>query len=140
MKLLVFVFAFGFGLSSMAQFDRPNFVCATSPNAAQMYIEANIFTDYYSKTVRVRLEHVSTYRRELILNSLNERPVVHTSTQISLRTNEQTSNEPFPGGNSLNMDLVKVGGRRWKASIEIPKNVFDPNGKVRKFEMDCIKK
>jgi len=114
--------------------DRENFLCKTSTNAAKMYLQAKIYTHYYSKIVRVEITHISTFRDEHVLIT-QAVPTQKTPELIVMKDDGNSS--PFPGINSLNMTLKRINSKYWSGNFSFP--VGFPVSKIRKYEMTCLK-
>lgn len=126
--------------------DRPNFICQTAPNAARMYLKAYVHTYYHSKTVKVELTHMSTFREELV--------ATHTSRPTVMKPNELRLDRPVQSSNGNNTDLfpsfdippaisyqlVHRSGKNWigQFSIVMQKSMND-KAQVRTYNMNCVK-
>lgn len=124
--------------------DRPNFICQTSPNAARMYLKAYVHTYFHSKTVKVELTHISTYREEVIATHTS-RPTVMKPNELRLDrpSKSENSNDIFPAFNfapAITYQLVHRSGKNWLGQFSvIVQNSNTGKSQVRKYKMNCEK-
>jgi hypothetical protein len=124
--------------------DRPNFICQTAPNAARMYLKAYVHTYFHSKTIKVTLTHISTYREELVATHTS-RPTVMKPNELRLDRPAKSNNvnDMFPAFNfapAITYQLVHRTGKNWLGQFSVVvQNSPSEKAQVRKYNMNCEK-